>query len=510
MPYILYKTNGTKLTTVEDAALDVSTSLTFVGKNYAGYGQIINQNLVKLLENFSNSSAPTKPVLGQLWFDSANQKLKVYSQSTFKSLSNIEVSATRPTNLTAGDFWFNSSTKKLWVKVDSSEGFILVGPTESSILGTRIEPAIIKDDAGNDKTVLECIANGTVVAVISSEPFTPESLTGFSIIKRGITLVNSDATTGVSSGGPTYLWGTAADSNRLGGVPASEYVLKTQNSTSTFYTQVKIVSDDGILIGSNQGAPLMQLYTDTGNSRAIIASRSSRIDFKVFKSSAVTNVLVLSSSSLYPPTAGGLNLGSVSLKFDTVYANKLSGALIDDTVVFDNGNITSTGSTEWRIASKSGVAKLKLYTDKADGLIELGTNAITVESNSIVTLTSSTVVANATGVRNIGYRDIPQFRTLVNVNVTLEANDRGGHLYASQSGISITVPPYASVPFPTGSAITVVNGSSGNITIAQGSGVTIQLAGGTTTGNRTLGAGGIVTLLKVDTNKWFAGGAGVT
>jgi hypothetical protein len=53
MPYILTKTNGTILTTVQDASTDNSTSLTFVGRNYSGYGQIVNENFVKLLENFS-------------------------------------------------------------------------------------------------------------------------------------------------------------------------------------------------------------------------------------------------------------------------------------------------------------------------------------------------------------------------------------------------------------------------------------------------------------------------
>ena len=70
MPYTLLKTNGLTLTVVEDGTVDTTTDLTFIGKNYTGYGDPVNENFVKLLENFANPTAPRKPLLGQIWFDS--------------------------------------------------------------------------------------------------------------------------------------------------------------------------------------------------------------------------------------------------------------------------------------------------------------------------------------------------------------------------------------------------------------------------------------------------------
>jgi hypothetical protein len=92
MPYILNKTNGNVLTIVQDGDVDNTTSLLFVGKNFSGYGEIINENTLKLLENFSNSTPPSKPIQGQLWFDNnrLNYRLNVcYDGKNFKGISNI-------------------------------------------------------------------------------------------------------------------------------------------------------------------------------------------------------------------------------------------------------------------------------------------------------------------------------------------------------------------------------------------------------------------------------------
>ncbi len=80
MAYIINKTNGDTLVTVEDGTIDnSSTSLSLIGKNYPGYGELLNENFVKLLENFASSSQPTTPVIGQLYYDTNTNTLKVYS-----------------------------------------------------------------------------------------------------------------------------------------------------------------------------------------------------------------------------------------------------------------------------------------------------------------------------------------------------------------------------------------------------------------------------------------------
>ena len=83
MPYTLIKTNGTTLTIVQDGTVDNTTSLTFVGKNFTGYGDPVNENFVKLIENFANITSPANPLMGQLWFDSGTSKLKFHNGNNF-------------------------------------------------------------------------------------------------------------------------------------------------------------------------------------------------------------------------------------------------------------------------------------------------------------------------------------------------------------------------------------------------------------------------------------------
>ena len=69
MAYTINLKDGTILATVADGTINTDTSITIVGKNYAGYGEFLNENMVKLLESGANSSQPTAPLTGQLWFD---------------------------------------------------------------------------------------------------------------------------------------------------------------------------------------------------------------------------------------------------------------------------------------------------------------------------------------------------------------------------------------------------------------------------------------------------------
>ena len=134
MAYNLIKTNGSQLVTVPDGQIDATaTSITLVGKNYPGYGQFVNENMVKLLENFSNSSAPNAPLQGQLWFNEATKILSVYSSGAWKSISGAQNTPDEPVNKVAGDLWFDSVNQQL--KVYSGTAWILIGPSFTSATG---------------------------------------------------------------------------------------------------------------------------------------------------------------------------------------------------------------------------------------------------------------------------------------------------------------------------------------------------------------------------------------
>ena len=85
MAYKINNTFGTLLVTLADGTIDVAaTDLTLIGKGYAGFGEKLNENLVKMLENFNNTSAPSNKIQGQLWFDQTNKQLNVYTGTKFK------------------------------------------------------------------------------------------------------------------------------------------------------------------------------------------------------------------------------------------------------------------------------------------------------------------------------------------------------------------------------------------------------------------------------------------
>ena len=116
MAYTVNKTNTSaspNAYTVQDSVINTQTDLSFVGKGYAGYGETIAENFLHLLENFANSSAPSKPIIGQLWFDSTNNKLKIYDGS-FKPVSGATYQSTAPASQVAGDLFVDSDTQQLF------------------------------------------------------------------------------------------------------------------------------------------------------------------------------------------------------------------------------------------------------------------------------------------------------------------------------------------------------------------------------------------------------------
>ena len=117
MAYTINKTDGTVLTTVSDGTLDTTTNLSLFGKNYAGYGEALNENQVKLLENFANttSNAPNKAIKGQCFYDTTLNQLQVYNGTAFKAVSGSIVSGSQPSIGAQGDLWYDSTNEQLYV-----------------------------------------------------------------------------------------------------------------------------------------------------------------------------------------------------------------------------------------------------------------------------------------------------------------------------------------------------------------------------------------------------------
>ena len=120
MSYTVNNTRGTVVSTVNNGTTAAVGGITLIGKNYTGYGELIAEDFVKILENNANTNAPTGPLEGQLWWDTTNQSLKVYNSSTNWHPTTVHVGTTYPHTTTTGAFWYNTSTGQLNLNSDGS------------------------------------------------------------------------------------------------------------------------------------------------------------------------------------------------------------------------------------------------------------------------------------------------------------------------------------------------------------------------------------------------------
>lgn len=191
MSYILNRTDGTILTELVDGVLDQDTTdIALVGRNYTGYGEFINENFIKMLENFANTTVPVSPLRGQLWYDTSQNKLKIYDGEEFVPAAGSFVSTEQPQDPTVGDTWFKSDDNQLYLY--DGTAFRLVGPQYSLQQGeSGILVRTIQDRNLNSRTVLEVRISGLLQAVISQEEFVPNNASG-NIIPQLVTASNPD------------------------------------------------------------------------------------------------------------------------------------------------------------------------------------------------------------------------------------------------------------------------------------------------------------------------------
>jgi hypothetical protein len=260
MPYIIKKTNGQTLATIGDASLDTTTDLSLVGRNYAGYGEIFDQNLVKMLENFANSTPPSNPLVGELWYNTNNNSLNVYNGATvgYKSLANVFIQSTIPTISNNGDLWYDTVNQQL--KVYNGSSYILIGPTVSAQSnGVWNSENVYPVGDSNPTTALEAFIGTQPIAVISNNTFIPNNSvldTNFGVVKPGITLSNADPVTGVSASN-TYtgflLWGTAAHSLTANTANVSSTVSISDAESGTFYIPLSSSGSGSTSFKTNAG-----------------------------------------------------------------------------------------------------------------------------------------------------------------------------------------------------------------------------------------------------------------
>jgi hypothetical protein len=228
--------------------------MTLVGKNYAGYGEFLDENFIHLLESGSNTTAPAAPLTGQLWWDKTNTLLKVYTGTVFKNIGSATASATQPASNVTGDLWYDTTNQQL--KVYTGATFLVVGPGYTSAQGTSgAIPETILNSTGATRFITSLYVNNTRVGVVyDGAQFVPEAalLAAFPIIYPGITLSAS-----VSS---AVFAGTATNAALLDNLDSSDFMRATANTATTGRLQVN--NANGIFIGTSNVVNISQSTND--------------------------------------------------------------------------------------------------------------------------------------------------------------------------------------------------------------------------------------------------------
>jgi hypothetical protein len=338
MSYTINLTDGTIFAVVADGTINTDSSQTLVGKNYAGYGEFVNENYIRLLENASNTSAPGAPLTGQLWWDKTNNVMKVYNGTIFKVISAATASASQPTSNVTGDLWFDTTNDQL--KAYNGSSFITIGPASTSGEGTSgaIVTTITDSAPGSDHVIVQMYVNNVIVSIFSKDPtFTPAaSISGFATIGPGLNMSTTVAN--------AVFNGTATNADTLDTLNSTSF-MRSDAATSN-NTSISITSDTGLYVGGDSDARIFVSGTDVYHNNQ---TQDGDMIFQVNDGGVTTTALTIdgATAALVAPktltlnsgdavtalinggTAGVGNIGTASIPFNTVHARATSAEYAD-------------------------------------------------------------------------------------------------------------------------------------------------------------------------------------
>ena len=345
MAYTINLTDGTVFATITDGTINTSSSMILVGKNYAGYGEFLDENFIHLLESGSNTTAPAAPLTGQLWWDKTNNLLKVYNGAIFKTISAATASASAPASNVIGDLWYDTVNQQL--KVWTGAAFLVVGPGYTSAQGeSGAIPETILNSTGATRYITSLYVNNTLVGIVNAAAqFVPEAalLPGFPIIYPGITLAAN-----VSS---AVFAGTATNAALLDNLDSSDFMRATANTATNGRLQVN--NANGIFIGTSNVVQISQSTNDgiiatpvsTGN--LIIRTNVSGVTYTVATALGANGTFAIANAATVGTTLSvtgnitGANINTAGLVSATgnIHGGNVNTVLVAATTLSATANV---------------------------------------------------------------------------------------------------------------------------------------------------------------------------
>ena len=353
MAYNINKTDGTILTTVPDGQVDsFSSDLTLIGKNFSGFGESLNENLVRLLENFANSTSPSRPIRGQMWFDTTENKLKVYTGTSFVPVSSATISTVQPATLGVGDLWFSSTDKQLYFFDGTTP--ILLGPDYSVSQGlSGLRVTTILDSSNVSRVITSLYTNGSLIGIFSKDRFVPKNpIVGFNDDTGLAKVVEPGFNAGYLNDLKFVV--TADNALKLNGTEAAKFA--RQDQANVFEAQLAVRTDEGLLFGLGLQA---SLDVAAGTMRITNNASNRNLEMKVRKGSdSETAVNIVSASREFKiyetyidsTTSIGGSLvvgGNLTVQGDTTTVNTSVLTVEDKNIVLANLGDSSANNDDY-------------------------------------------------------------------------------------------------------------------------------------------------------------------
>jgi len=457
MSYIINKTDGTVLTEVVDGTIDqTSTDLTLVGKNSSSYGEFLNENFIKILESFANTSPPSNPITGQLWYDTTEGRLKVYDGNGFRVSGGTIVSNKVPSNLVQGDIWIDSYRKQLFF-YDGTQ-LTLSGPPytdQQGLTGLTIESVLDTNQISH--TVALMYVNQTLMGIWSKDQFTPASPIAGAVpgaIYRGF---NSSALTGLEFRGTiTKARGLIAAN---GSVKTPEDFVSVTDPETVFQGQVYINNEVPLTLGPGPSTELrvtnslfavtplqsgqevvLRVKNSTGIKSAVhVKATTERVGIFTPAPEATLDVngdTIIRGNLTVQGTSTTLETTNITLEDKTI---ELSKTALPTDVLCDEGGIVLKGTTDHTILWFRDPLNAADSNWTFSENISLTTGK-KFKINNIDVLSSDTLgntVANALGLRRIGNLEDLSVDNLLLNNNTISSTNTNGNIVISPNGIGI-------------------------------------------------------------------------